>query len=306
VTSASGFVVVLGCRPARLRTRTAIARCSSVISAADSQARSSHSWRLRAASLLSTFSPSPLSGGGTSQTEGAKGERCRQIERGRADGGAVRFAQASRTEWHHHDVGRVRLHSGGISPGQVRLGQRGASERLRPAADDINFGDRGQSAAVCGLCGSSRKVDPSLRPRRCAPCRADEQQVAVAAEKLRKAGQPPLGSRVPDGTSHAKVRRAGEVARARLAERRKARPVPTAKGKAKAAAAPAKRPSKAQASPRRVTMAERRAAHGRLVARVARIERELAAPGTAPNRRDLLREQLAGAQGLLRNWDDIE
>lgn len=254
MTSSSGFVVVLGCPPARLRTRTAIARCSSVISGADSQARSSHSWRLRAAAFLSTFSPSPLSGRGTSQTEGAKGDRCKKVALG-PPGGASRPVRAGRTEWHHQDVGRVRLRSGGIRAGQVRLGQRGASERLRTAADDIGFDDRGQSAAVYGLCGSDRKIDPSLRPRRCAPCRADEQQVAAAADKLRKAAQPPLGRRVPEGTSHAKVRRAGEQARARLAERRKARPVAAKEAKAKAAAVLAKRSSKAQVSPRRVTMA---------------------------------------------------
>lgn len=197
-------------------------------------------------------------------------------------------------------MGRVRLHSGGISPGQVRLGRRGASEALRAARDDVNSRNQGQSAAFCGWCGSTRKVDPSQRPHRCAPCRADEQQVAGAA-KLRLAGQPPLGSRASDGGSHGKVRRAGEQARARLAGRGKARPAP---GKAQGTA-PAKRPSAAPSGLRRVTEAERRAAQARLVARVSRIERELAAPGTATNRRDLLREKLAEAERLLRHWDDI-
>lgn len=200
-------------------------------------------------------------------------------------------------------MARVRLHSGGISPGQVRLGRRGASERLRAPCDDINSADRSQTAAVCGWCGTSRQVDPSLRPRRCSACRADEQQVAAAAAKLKGAGLQPLQARVPDGTRLAKVRRQGDAARARLAERRKSR---SAK-KAASPAQPSKPAAKTSPSPagrrQATTAGERRAARARLVARVARIERELAAPKTAPHRRDLLREQLDATKGLLRNWD---
>lgn len=119
-------------------------------------------------------------------------------------------------------MARVRLNAGGLTAAQVRMGSPGASERVRPPGDDINTGDGRDRSLACALCGGHKKVYAS-RPRRCGPCRADEDIVRDATARLAAAKQRPLGAKAP-GHDYAKLRREGDQARARLAERRKARP----------------------------------------------------------------------------------
>lgn len=207
-------------------------------------------------------------------------------------------------------MARVHLHSGGVSPGRVRLDPRGASERLRPPGDDVNSPGPGRAPA-CGWCGGTDKVRPDSRPLRCGPCAADEAVVAQVSAGLARAKLPPLGRPGKPGQGGVKARNKGEQARARLAARRQTKLADTraaapakAAGKAKPAstrqAAPAKQPS----SRRRLTPAQKAAALKRLTARVEQMERELRQAGLAPSQQDRLREDLGAARTLLRAWDD--
>lgn len=192
-------------------------------------------------------------------------------------------------------MARIRLNAGALTAAQVRMGSRGASERLRPPGDDINTSDGTHDQLVCALCGSTRKVDTS-RPRRCGPCRADEQTVLDAAARLKAAGQPPLG-RGSDQSDFAKVRQQGEAARARLAERKRAkvRPAPSP--------SPRSAPT-ASSSPRRIEPSLKQAGAGRLKARIERMQQELKALPATDMRRERLREDLGVAHRLLIDWQE--
>lgn len=91
---------------------------------------------------------------------------------------------------HAGQVARVRLNAGALNAAQVRMGSRGASERVRPPGDDINTGDGRDRSLACALCGGTKKVDDS-RPRRCGPCRSDEEIVRDVTTRLAAAKQPP-------------------------------------------------------------------------------------------------------------------
>lgn len=176
------------------------------------------------------------------------------------------------------------------------MGSRGASERVRPPGDDINTGDgRGRDRSLaCALCGGTKKVDDS-RPRRCGPCRSDEEIVRDVTARLAAAKQPPPGGKAP-GHDYAKVRRQGDQARARLAERGKARPRPAP------AAAP---PPPLAGGTRRITAGQKRVGAVRLQKNMLQMEKELAAMQSADKRRDRLREDLAAARRLLAHWSDV-
>ncbi len=115
---------------------------------------------------------------------------------------------------------RVRLNAGALTAGQLRVGRRGPSERIRPPGEDVNYGSSRDERLVCGWCGS-RNLDAS-RPRRCSTCRTDQATVREATARLAAARLPPLGAKAP-GDAYLKIRRRGDQARARLAERRSAR-----------------------------------------------------------------------------------
>lgn len=191
-------------------------------------------------------------------------------------------------------MARVRLNAGALTAAQVRMGSRGASERLRPPGDDINTSDGTNYRLVCALCGSTRKVDTS-RPRRCGPCLTDEQTVRDAGARLKAAGQSPLG-RGGNKTDFAKVRKQGEAARARLAERKRAKP------RLAASSSPRSAPA-APSSTRRMDPAQKQAGARRLKARIERMEQELKALLVTDKRRERLREDL-GARRLLIDWQE--
>lgn len=194
-------------------------------------------------------------------------------------------------------MARVRLNAGALTAAQVRMGSRGASERLRPPGDDINSSDRPGDALICASCGSTKKVDASQRPRRCGPCRSDEETVRDAAARLRAADQPPLGSPQSNKNDYSKIRKQGDAARARLAERRKAKPRTPRRS-----ATPV--PPAAASSPRRVNAAQKQAGSRRLKTRIEQMEKELKAMPADDKRRARAREDLALARRLLADWQD--
>lgn len=192
-------------------------------------------------------------------------------------------------------MARVRLNAGALTAAQVRMGSRGASERVRPPGDDINSSDGTGDALICGSCGSTKKVDVSQRPRRCGPCRSDEQTVRDAAARLKAAGQPPLGSPQSNKADGAKIRKQGDAARARLAERRKAKPRTPRRST----------PPAPPQSLRRVNAAQKRAGSRRLKTRIEQMEKELKAMPADSRRRSQVREDLAVARRLLADWQDF-
>ena len=189
----------------------------------------------------------------------------------------------------------VRLNAGALTAAQVRMGRRGASERLRPPGDDINASDGADDRLVCALCGGVKGVDTS-RPRRCDPCRADEQAVRAAAARLKAAGQPPLG-RGSNNADFAKVRKQGEAARTRLAERKRARP------RTGLNPAPRSAPA-APAFPRRLHLAQKQAGVRRLMIRIERMKQELKVLPPTDKPRECLREDLGVARRLLIDWQE--
>lgn len=191
-------------------------------------------------------------------------------------------------------MARVRLNAGALTAAQVRMGSRGASERLRPPGDDINTGGGANDRLVCALCGSTRKVDAS-RPRRCGPCRSDEQTVRDASARLKAAGQPPLGGG-GNKADFAQVRKQGEAARARLAERKRGKPRPADPSPRSAPAVPS--------SPRRMSPAQKQAGARRLKTRIERMEQELRTLLATDKRRAGLREDLGIARQLLTDWEE--
>ena len=113
---------------------------------------------------------------------------------------------------------RVRLTAGGVSPGQVRLKPSGASERLRPPGDDINYTTR--PGEECRNCRRRAAVPESGRLKLCAACAPDGRIVSEVAAALKAAGQPPLGSPVSAGGPLYGLRTRGLKAKARLNSRR--------------------------------------------------------------------------------------
>lgn len=119
--------------------------------------------------------------------------------------------------------GRVRLHSGGISPSEVRLTRRGASERgTAPGKDIRDF--RPDRARRCVYCGAEALASG----RYCGPCERDRTIVRECKALLREAGLPPLGTVVSVGSPYSKKRRSAVEAQRRLDQRakRSGRPVP--------------------------------------------------------------------------------
>ena len=93
-----------------------------------------------------------------------------------------------------------------------------------------------------------------------------------ATARLAAAGLPPLGAEAP-GEAHLKVRRRGDQARTRLAERRRTRPKP-------ARSAPQPRPARPQTAPpggRRLSGGQKRAGVGRIKAKIDQLQKQLAA-----------------------------
>lgn len=108
---------------------------------------------------------------------------------------------------------RVRLHSGGISPGQVRLRQRGASEKATAPGRDIRDLGPDKGPKMCRNCGK-----PVARPRavHCDRCLADTKLVREVRAELKRLRLPPLGKTVSKGGPMWKKRRRAEAALQRL------------------------------------------------------------------------------------------
>lgn len=108
---------------------------------------------------------------------------------------------------------RVRLHSGGISPGQVRLRKRGASEKATAPGHDIRDVEPDKGPKMCRNCGK-----PVGRPRavHCDSCLTDTKLVREVRAELKQLGLPPLGRTVPRGAPMSKKRRQAEAALHRL------------------------------------------------------------------------------------------
>lgn len=118
---------------------------------------------------------------------------------------------------------RVRLHSGGISTGEVRLRNRGASERKTAPGKDIRdytFDDLGVQR--CALCGVAATI-PGKRLVRCPQCLNDEEIVKKAHRKLAAMGYRGLDATIPAGTAGRRLQRTALAAQVRLAERKRMR-----------------------------------------------------------------------------------
>lgn len=116
---------------------------------------------------------------------------------------------------------RVRLHSGGISPSEVRLRRRGASEKATAPGRDIRDIGPDKGPRRCKHCDK-----PIARPdrSRCDACISDQNSVREVRLELKRLGLPPLGVAAPKGSPYFKKRRQAEAALARL--RKKSKPAP--------------------------------------------------------------------------------
>lgn len=176
------------------------------------------------------------------------------------------------------------------------MGSRGASERLRPPGDDINSSDGREDRLACGWCGSPKAVDSS-RPRRCGPCRADEQVIRSGSAGLtsapRRMADGRLGRKADQGTTRKQV----DTAKARLAGRKRS---------ASRAARPLQPPSApvAPSVPRRVNPSQKRAGARRLKLHIERVQNKLAATPVSDPQQPRLRNDLAVARRLLSDWGD--
>ena len=112
---------------------------------------------------------------------------------------------------------KVRLHSGGISPSEVRLRRRGSSEKATAPGRDIRDIGPDQGPRPCRIC--SKPVETRGRVR-CRTCIEDESLVQLVRQELKSQGLPPLGATVPDGVPYAKKRRRAEAALARMGKSR--------------------------------------------------------------------------------------
>src|SRR4051794_33198237 len=93
-------------------------------------------------------------------------------------------------------MGRVQLNSGGLSPGQVCLSRRGASERPTSRGSDIRDAkpEARKREKTCSWCGSTKGVVLVGRRNRCGKCRSDGAVVAEAKAKLQSLGAGVLGA----------------------------------------------------------------------------------------------------------------
>lgn len=121
-------------------------------------------------------------------------------------------------------MGRVRLQAGGVSPGEVRLSRRGASEKLTPAGTDIRDvkPDSGRREKTCSWCGSTKAVILVKRRNRCGKCRHDQALVAKAKAALQDMGASVLGAPGSSDPVEVQVRKTGVEAQERLEKRRRA------------------------------------------------------------------------------------
>lgn len=118
--------------------------------------------------------------------------------------------------------GRVRLHSGGISPSEVRLRRRGASERRTAPGEDIrDF--RPDLVQRCKYCNA----ETASADKYCKACMQDRAIVRETKALLRQEGLPPLGTQVPAGTPFSKKRRKAMEAQRRLDKRAKGAGLPS-------------------------------------------------------------------------------
>lgn len=109
--------------------------------------------------------------------------------------------------------GRVLLHSGGISPAEVRLRRRGASEKATAPGRDIRDIGPDKGPTWCRICSK-----PVGRPRvvHCDACIADKRLVKEVRAELKRLGLPPLGKTVAKSAPMSKKRRRAEAALQRL------------------------------------------------------------------------------------------
>lgn len=203
-----------------------------------------------------------------------------------------------------HDMGRVRLTAGAVTPGQVRLKPSGASERLRRPQDDINYTTR--PGERCRVCSRRAAVPESARLKMCQVCAPDGRIVADVADvaaALKAAGQPPLSAPVPaDGPLH-KLRARGLQAQARLDSRRRSSAEVTPPGKQPRAVTADRWRSSREG--RRLSDQDKRSGVRRLRTRILDVERKLRqAGGLRPHARAKLEEELLAARRLLARWDD--
>lgn len=137
--------------------------------------------------------------------------------------------------------GRVRLHGGGISPGEVRLRGRGASERKTPPGEDIR--DIGPEVPRrCRTCG-----DNAYAPSRdCGRCMEDLSIVQEVSKVLSRNHQPPLGAGTAAGSGYRKHRAKAQKAQERIDQRRRRNGLPPApvKRRVRADADGRKRPAR--------------------------------------------------------------
>ena len=142
---------------------------------------------------------------------------------------------------------RVRLHSGGISPGQVRLRKGGASEKgTAPGRDIRDIGpDRGpgKGPRACRSCGKPVVKDRGVR---CERCLADDRLVKEVRRKLAELGLPPLGKTVAKSSPLWRKRTQAEAALRRLgksSDSARPRPPVPAETRTSASRAPATKTS---------------------------------------------------------------
>jgi hypothetical protein len=116
-------------------------------------------------------------------------------------------------------VGRVHLNAGGKSPQVIRMGSRGASERLRPPGDDISPArttTRKRPPRTCEVCRSARDVASRNGKTLCTRCRDDQKLVTEVRRLCQREGLPPVGVPVAEGSPYEKLRRDAAAASRRL------------------------------------------------------------------------------------------
>jgi hypothetical protein len=116
-------------------------------------------------------------------------------------------------------VGRVHLNAGGKSPQVIRMGPRGASERLRPPGDDISPAlttTRKRPPRTCEVCRSARDVTSRNGKTLCTRCRDDQKLVTEVRRLCQREGLPPVGVSVAKGSPYEKLRRDAAAASRRL------------------------------------------------------------------------------------------
>lgn len=112
---------------------------------------------------------------------------------------------------------KVRLHSGGISPSEVRLRRRGASEKKTAPGRDIRDIGPDRGPRLCRHCGTPFPTQGRLK---CETCLGDRHLVADVKRELARLKQPPLGTKVPKGSPLSKKRRQAEAALDRMRQRK--------------------------------------------------------------------------------------